>query len=528
VRARKENKVAALHDQLGESGSGRKYLEMMTSILENDVVGFAVLDAEGKYTVFNRGAEKLTGFDRGEIIGSPPPKGMFSDQDSCQIAEAIEDSTPIKNTEVTVTRKDGSDTNLIFSMSPGNDRDQNSDHYLQILLDNSEKKHLQQLLLHSQKMETIGEMAGGIAHDFNNLLEGVLGYTTFMMDLIENEHELYNYLDIIKKSATKAADLTDRLLSLGRSRDHKKGQVNCNDLLREVTKLLERTIDKKIVLESNLKKDLKTTRGEKTQLESAFLNICVNARDAMPGGGKLIITSDNVMIDGTYPKMSLKMEAGNYIKIAISDTGIGMDEETVEKIFEPFFTTKKRGEGTGLGLNMVYGIIDNHGGFINVYSEVGKGTTFNIYLKAEDNEAPEQVEEKIEVPFARGNGETVLIIDAEPMILDIGYEMLEKLGYRVMTAGEAKRGLEYFKERQNEIDIVLLDIIMPGIDGKEVLRQIRIIQPDVPVILSSGYDKSVLTNELSTDNCTTFMQKPYSMEDLGRTICNTLRKSNEN
>ncbi|MBU8920604.1 MAG: response regulator [Bacteroidales bacterium] len=520
--------MAGLQDQLGESGSGRIYLEMMTSILENDVVGFAVLDSDGKYLVFNRGAEKLTGYDREEMIGKLPPEGMFTSQDTRQILEAMEKSFPVKNIEVTITRKDGSDTNLIFSMSQGKDGNPENNHYLQILLDNSEKKHLQHLLLHSQKMETIGEMAGGIAHDFNNLLEGVLGYTTFMMDLIENEHELYNYLEIIKKSAKKAADLTDRLLSLSRSRDYKKSQLNCNSLLREVTKLLERTIDKKISLELNLKKDLRATKGESTQLESAFLNICVNARDAMPGGGKLIISSDNVLIDGTYPKMSLKMEAGEYVKIAISDTGIGMDEETIEKIFEPFFTTKKRGEGTGLGLNMVYGIIDSHGGFINVYSEIGKGTTFNIYLKAEENEAPEQAEEEKKNQFERGNGETVLIIDDEPMILDIGYEMLEKLGYKVITAGGADRGMEYFIEKKKEIDIVLLDIIMPGIDGKEVLREIRIIRPDVPVILSSGYDKSVLTDELSADNCTTFMQKPYSMEDLGRIIYETLGKSQGN
>ncbi|MCK4538889.1 MAG: response regulator [Candidatus Krumholzibacteria bacterium] len=520
--------MGGLQDHLGESENDRKYLEMMTSILETDVVGFAVLDAGGKYTVFNRGAEKLTGYDREEVIGKLPPDGMFSDKDTCQILEAMERSLPVKNIEVTVTRKDGSGTNLIFSMSPGKDESPENIHYIQIFLDNSEKKHLQRLLMHSQKMETIGEMAGGIAHDFNNLLEGVLGYTTFMMDLIENEHELYNYLEIIKKSAKKAADLTNRLLALSRSRNNSKSQLNCNNMLRDVTKLLERTIDKKISLELNLEKDLRAIKGELTQLESALLNICFNARDAMPGGGKLIISSDNVLIDETYPRLSLKMEPGNYVKIAISDTGIGMDEETVEKIFEPFFTTKKRGEGTGLGLNMVYGIIDNHGGFINVYSEMGKGTTFNIYLKAEENEAPEQDEERDETPFERGNGETVLIIDDEPMVLDIGYEMLEKLGYKAMTAGEASRGMKYFKERQKDIDIVLLDIIMPGVDGKEVLREIRVIRPDVPVILSSGYDKSVLTGELSIDDCTTFMQKPYSMEDLGRALHNALGKSREN
>ncbi len=517
-----------LRAQLKELGPGnRDYLKMMTSILDNDIVGIAVLDAKGIYLLFNRGAERLTGYDRAEIIGTQAPGTIFRPEDREAMQNSLGSADPINNREITIRRKDGSEKDLILSMSPGVGEPGENNHYLQIFLDNSEKKHLAELLLHSQKMETIGEMAGGIAHDFNNLLEGILGYTTFMKDLVTPGHELRSYLEIIERSARKAADLTERLLTLSKGYERDENLVNCNVLLRDVAKLLEKTVDKKISLEFNLKKDLKAVKGAAGQIEQAFLNICMNARDAMPDGGKLVISSDNVVVDDTYPKMSLKMRTGEYVRISISDTGIGMDAETMNRIFEPFFTTKRRGEGTGLGLNMVYGIVDSHGGFINVYSEVGQGTTFNIYLRAEGAEAPEEEWTREQVEAPRGNGETVLVIDDEPMIIDIGREMLNKLGYEVITAGEAELGLQYFKDRQDEIDIVLLDIIMPGANGKEILREIRMIKPWVPVILSSGYDRSVLDDDFSGDGNIYFMQKPYSMEDLGRNIHASLHGSDD-
>ncbi len=504
-----------------EPGNGDSRI-LIDSILDSDAAGITVLDAKGRYLLFNRGAEALTGYDRGEIIGKRIPDSLYSPGDRDVVEAALFSATPLINREIRIRRKDGSEKDLILSMSHRRSGEGEQDHYLQVFIDNSEKKHLDQLLLQSQKMETIGDMAGGIAHDFNNLLEGILGYTTFMKDLVPEGHELRSYLEIIERSAGKASEFTERLLTLSNGKERDENLVNCNVLLRGVTKLLEKTVDKNIILELNLKKDLKAVRGSAGMLEQAFLNICMNAWDAMPAGGKLVISSDNVRVDETFPRMSLKMETGEYVRISISDTGIGMDSRTVNRIFKPFFTTKRRGEGAGLGLNVVYGIVDSHGGFINVYSEIGQGTTFNIYLRAESTEVPEEdwTLEHRESP--RGNGETVLVIDDEPMIIDIGRAMLCKLGYKVITAGEVELGLEYFNDRKDEIDIVILDVVMPGTNGRDILREIRRVKPLVPVILSSGYDRSVIDEDFAADVNLFFMQKPYSMDDLGRHVHKSL------
>lgn len=357
-------------------------LEMMT-ILENTIIGIAVLDLAGVYRLFNRGAEMLTGYKREEILGKPFKSAGYSADAEALLREALAGKAGIKGFETCIRRSDGSEKDVVVSMAPQEYSESKDVHFLLIMTDNSDKKHYQDLLLRSRKMETIGEMAGEIAHDFNNLLEGVLGYTTFMMDLIEPGHELWSYLEIIESSARKAADLTERLQTLSRGRGKDEETVDCNPIIREVIKLLERTVDRKISFELNLDRNLKAVRGSAGQLEQAFLNLCLNARDAMPEGGRLTVSSENITIDDTYPKISLKMKAGEHVHVSISDTGIGMDRETTGKIFEPFFTTKGRGEGTGLGLNMVYSIVDAHEGFIDVQSEIGKGTTVNIYLRAE-------------------------------------------------------------------------------------------------------------------------------------------------
>jgi two-component system cell cycle sensor histidine kinase/response regulator CckA len=348
-----------------------------------------------------------------------------------------------------------------------------------------------------------------------------------MMDLIDESHELRSYLEVIERSAKKASDLTERLLTFSKDMGKEESLVNCNTLLREVVKLLERTIDKRIVIELNLEKNLRAVNGAAGQLEQAFLNVCLNARDAMPDGGKLLISSENVVIDETYPRLSWNMKRGSYIKASISDTGIGMDAGTKQKIFEPFYTTKKRGEGTGLGLNMVYGIVDKHGGFINVYSEVGRGTSFNVYLPAGEEIAPEELEtvEREDIPL--GDGELILVIDDEPVVRDLGRDMLEKLGYRTFTAADADEGLKLFNEHRNDIEMVILDIIMPGASGQDVLGRIRETDRDVLVLLSSGYNKSFIGEEFLDDARLGFIQKPYSMEDLARKVRKLLDRNHE-
>ncbi|MBN1163202.1 MAG: response regulator [Candidatus Krumholzibacteriota bacterium] len=510
-----------------KTATHRSIGETVLSILDNDVVGIIILDREGRHQVFNSGAERLTGYRSQELLGKMIPEALYDEGDRKVLREALAGNTVIRNREIRIRRHGGGDKDIIFNMSPQLDRRGKITGYLQVLLDNSEKKHLQELLRHSQKMETVGEMAGGIAHDFNNLLEGILGYTTFMMDLVEKDHEFRSYLEIIERSARKASDLTDRLLTLSRDRSLEEKLVNCNVLLREVVKLLERTVDKKIAMELNLEKDLRAIRGAAGQLEQGLLNVCLNSRDAMPDGGKLVISTENVVLDQSFPKLSWNMKSGDYVRISIADNGMGMDEETRTRIFEPFFTTKKRGEGTGLGLNMVYGIVDGHGGFINVYSEVGRGTVFNIYLPADAGLAPAEAAPPVKAEAPPGNNELILLIDDEELIRDLGVDMLEQLGYRPITARDAREGMKLFKERADEIDLVILDMIMPGANGKEVLQEIRAMNSDVLVLLSSGYNRASIGDQIIEGEKAEFIQKPYSMEDLAWEIHRLLSSREE-
>jgi two-component system cell cycle sensor histidine kinase/response regulator CckA len=491
-----------------------EFLEILRTVFDNNTLGISVLDGEGVCLEVNRGVKRLTGFDSSDMKGRRVAGGIFSNEEENIIKNAIENRVDVENMEVCILRKGGGEKNLIVNMAPRYGEDGELKGYIQFLIDNTEKKHLQNLLMRSQKMEIVGEMAGGIAHDFNNLLEGVLGYTTFMIDLVGENHELRSYLDIVRSSAKKASELTERLLTFSGDRGTEEKLVNCNVLIKEVVKLLERTIDRKISIELSLEEEINAVKGSSGQLEQAFLNVCLNARHAMPDGGKLMISSENVEIGGTQPRIDLNMKRGKYVKVSIADTGIGMDRETRARIFEPFFTTKERSEGTGLGLSMVYGIINNHGGFINVYSEVGEGSVFNIYLPSASKQAPvpKKAPGKGEIP--EGNGECILIIDDEPMVRELARDMLEKLNYRPLVAGGAGEGIEIFKDKMDEIAVVILDVIMPHASGKEVLKNIREIKEDTRVIISSGYNESFIGEEILQDVKIKFIQKPYSMEKL--------------
>lgn len=498
--------------------SGTHFSAMISAFLDVEIVGIIVLSGEGLCELFNRGAENISGYERDEIVGKELPLEVFSGKHSEKVADAVKRKESIKNLELKLTRKDGSEKDVILSMSPFRSSVSDYEGYIFFLIDNTEKKYLQNLLLHSQKMEIVGEMAGGLAHDFNNILEGILGYTSFVMQHITEEDRIYPYLQVISQSAHKAAELSDRLLTFSKDQETELTAVNVNSLLKSVVKLLERSIDKKVSIELHLSKDVKGVLGASGQLEQAFLNVCLNARDAMPRGGKLVISSENVVLDETYPRLSLKMEPGEYVKVSISDTGIGMDRETLARIFEPFFTTKQRSEGTGLGLSMVYGIVDRHGGFINVYSEPNNGTVFNIYLPASGERVPEEgpAEKVKDIPL--GKGETILFIDDEPIVRDLGMDMLSKLGYRVLIAGGAEEGMRLFRERMSELDLIILDVIMPGASGQELYNEMKAMRPDVTILLSSGYNKGFLEGSLDGGSSVNFIQKPYSMEELAKKV----------
>ena len=371
-------------------------------------------------------------------------------------------------------------------------------------------------LLQAQKMEAIGTLSGGIAHDFNNLLTVVMGFSELLLAEKDQKHPEYADLQRIFHAAKNGADLVRRLLMFSRKSEPKPVPMNLNKQIVEVEKLLRRTIPKMIDVKLELSADLPKINADPSQVELVIMNLAVNARDAMPDKGKLTLRTDIVTLDEEYCRLHVEANPGEYVLLEVSDTGHGMDKKTVGRIFEPFFTTKEIGKGTGLGLAMVHGIVKQHNGYITVYSEVGKGTTFGVYLPAIDGEVETDVETKDIMP-AFGT-ETVLLVDDEHLVSDLGARILSKHGYTVLQAVNGREALDLFKKERSEISLVILDLIMPEMGGKECLKEILKIDPQVKVLIASGYSADASVKETIQMGAKGFITKPFRMNELLRDV----------
>lgn len=381
------------------------------------------------------------------------------------------------------------------------------------ILAEKEIKKLNKQMLQAQKMEAVGTLAGGIAHDFNNLLQGILGFTQMLlMEKNGNDPDTAK-LKQIEKAAHRASELTHQLLAFSRKVESNLRPVDLNQELEQVRNLLERTIPKMIAIELHLEDHLNVIRADPAQLEQVIMNLGVNARDAMPDSGKLVFETENVTLDQEYCKAHLGARPGRYVLLSISDTGQGMDRETLEHIFEPFFTTKGVGSGTGLGLAMVYGIIKGHGGYIMCYSEPGEGTTFKIYLPVmEGDPARNETETNRNAAVPEGGSETILLVDDEEILRDIGKDILEKFGYTVLLAADGESALELYRENPEDISLVILDIVMPGMGGKECLEEILKVNPQAKVVMASGYAINGRVKEVLDGGARAFIKKPYELK----------------
>lgn len=373
-----------------------------------------------------------------------------------------------------------------------------------------EKERIREQLFQAQKMEAIGTLAGGIAHDFNNMLQAILGYASLLKMNTPKDHPSYHALDVIEKTSLRAAELTKQLLGFARKGKYIVETININDLVQDVYKIISRTFDRSIEIKLNLDKNGLLIEGDRSQLTSVILNLCVNARDAMPEGGVLTIETFEKTVEAgeiIHPDA----RPGRYAALSVTDTGTGMDEETMKHIFEPFFTTKEVGKGTGMGLAMAYGVVQNHGGFITVESSLKKGSRFIIYLPLLEGALKEGVSEMGEFIQLEKSKGRILIIEDEKSIRSFTKKTLEEIGYEVIEAVDGIEAIEIYKREKDNLDLVILDLILPKLNGIDVFKRIKELNPAQKVIISTGYGlKSHLEELFGKDTVAAFLEKPYT------------------
>ncbi|MFH1079976.1 MAG: PAS domain S-box protein [Pseudomonadota bacterium] len=492
----------------------------LVTAIEQSAEGIYLVGTDWIIQYVNPAFERITGYDKDELVG----------RHARLLKSGRHDRAFYRNIKETLARgdiwsgraldrkKDGSLFDVDVTVSPVRNQSGTAINYVAIHRDISHIVKLEKQLSQAQKLEAVGTLAGGIAHDFNNLLMGILGYASLMLLDIDNRHPHYEKLKAIETQAKSGADLTRQLLGVARAGRYEVKPTNLNELIHKTASLFGRT-KKEIRIHEKYDASPWNVDCDRGQIEQVLLNLFVNAWQAMPGGGEIYLETRNIDLDESYTK-PFSVVPGRYIKISVTDTGTGMDEKTQARIFDPFFTTKEMGRGTGLGLASAYGIVKGHAGLINVYSERGHGTTFNIYLPASNTtEAICEAE-----PFRkiiRGH-ETILLVDDEPLIAAVAGEMLEGLGHQVLAAVSGREAIVIYKANFNKIDLVILDMIMPDMGGGETYLALKSINPGIKAILSSGYSINGEAKTIMDQGVDAFLQKPFNMKDLSRKIRDVL------
>jgi PAS domain S-box-containing protein len=510
--------------------SERRRAERITSELaavvanSNDAIIGCKLD--GTIRSWNVGAENIYGWSADEAIGHslemlmPPEK-----QDECPgMLATVRRGESLANYETVRLRKDGKKISVSLTDSPILDGEGKVTGLSSIARDITERKRLEEELLQSQKMDAVGRLAGGIAHDFNNILTAILGYSDLLIGQIDSRHWMYRHLSEIRKAADFAAALTHQLLAFSRRQPLYLRVFVINETVRNMQKMLQRVIGEQIKIRTEMTAEVGRVKADPSQLEQVLLNLCVNARDAMPGGGAITISTEDVNYFPDGDEAVNEMPAGAYVKLSVSDTGTGIPPDVIKHIFEPFFTTKAQGQGTGLGLATCYGIVKQSGGYISVESAPGKGATFSIYLPSV-NESGEKSHTRKEDGQLAGGMETILYVEDELSVRSLTSHVLRGLGYTVLEAADAQQAKAAVESCGNRpIDLFFSDVVLPDCGGKEIAEWVSLRQPGVRLLFTSGYvDEAVLLQQ-GIDGATAFLQKPFAPGDLARTVRDVLDK----
>jgi PAS domain S-box-containing protein len=489
--------------------------ELYQSLLNSSPDAIVIYDLQGNAKYVSPGFTRLFGYTLADVEGRRIPFVPESEKEvtTQHIKNIVQKGQICQGIETKRYSNDGRLIDVSISAARFIDHLGNPAGVVVILRDITETKKLWAQLQQAQKMEAIGTLAGGIAHDFNNLLMGIQGRASLMLSDINSRHPVYEHIKGIEEYVKSATDLTRQLLGFARGGKYIVKPVYINKVVEHSIQMFGRT-HKEIRIVKMLATNLWTVEVDTGQIEQVLLNLFVNAWHAMPAGGDLYLQTENIILDKAYVK-PFKAGPGKYVKISVTDTGVGMDDKTLKRIFDPFFTTRDMGRGAGLGLASTYGIIKNHNGIINAYSEKGKGSTFNIYLPVSNKHMTKEMgSSKLPV----GGNETILLVDDEPVIMEVTKPMLEVLGYKVYCAGSGQEAIDIIRQKGETIDLVILDMIMPGIGGAETFDQLKLMNKEIPVILSSGYSLNGQAEQILEKGCCGFIQKPFNLDELSEKI----------
>jgi two-component system, cell cycle sensor histidine kinase and response regulator CckA len=522
IEANGEKLFTVILRDITERMKSEERLREQANLLDHAQDAILVRNLENRILYWNKSAERIYGWKADEVIGKDVREVLYKERPAfLQFEQACSDVME-KGEWIGELRQAARGGKEIISYSHWTllrDSDGKPKSILSINTNVTEKKKLEAQFLRAQRLESLGTLAGGIAHDLNNILAPIL-MSVQLLQMRLKDADSRELLKALQVNAERGADMVKQVLLFARGADGEQTMLQPKHLIKEILKILRDTLPKSIDLRFSMPEDISLIRGDATQIHQVLMNLCVNARDAMPEGGKLTIRIENVCLDENYARMHLEAKPGRFVAITVSDTGTGIPPEVIHKIFEPFFTTKAHGKGTGLGLSTVLGIARGHGGFVDVYSEVGKGTQFKIFLPAIEVEESKIAEEVLNLPT--GHGELILVVDDEASIREITKSTLKAFGYSVLTASDGTEAVALYAQNKDKVEMVLTDMMMPYMDGPATIRALQRIDPHVKIIASSGLSENGRAAEAAGIGVNKFLSKPYTAEKLLRAIAELL------
>lgn len=513
--------LMAKNEELQREAAQRVAAEAQTRLLaaaaQSAADAILITGVDGAIEYVNPAFEAMTGYAAAEVLGQNPRVLKSGQHDGAFYRRVFETvaSGQSWHGQFVNRRKDGTLITCETSISRVCDPDGAVRNYISVSRDVTEEIRLRERLNRSQRLEAVGQLAGGIAHDFNNILQAILGYAVLNLDELPEDSSARRHNREICVAVQRASELTQQLLAFSRKQVLKREPHDLNEIVRSTTSMLRRVVRENILLDIIPGHHVGTVEADLGQMQQVLMNLCVNARDAMPEGGTIVIETENVTVEPAYAQLNPWARAGHFVLLTVSDTGCGMRTEVLDKIFEPFFTTKEEGSGTGLGLATVYGIVKQHDGLIHCYSEEGKGTSFKIYLPMSSRRVVESTV-KINGP-ARGGSEHVLVVEDDAAIRMLVERVLRRAGYSVFLAGDGVEALEYFLGAER-VDLIVSDVIMPNMGGVELFERLRQHPRRPPFLLASGYSARVIRPELLNEPGLALIAKPYSPNDFLRQV----------